>query len=319
MTFMMDKKSLQFQKGSILPLTLIILAILTSLAVSVSQQARETLENMNQIQHEWSNELEYRSVLQEVIQSLLLGEVNYNEISFNGKNIPIDGRVIQVKGVDVQVQDMAGVLNLGKYLYRDKTATWLFNLLRQATDKQTASHIRGEYIDWTDMDDIKSRYGMEAKDYYQLPGKKNQPRNAPLRHLDELLELPSMTAKLYNSKVGKYRLREHLTVGTCPFINIATASGVVLKAVFSLSDKQTMSIIKARQRRQWKKVERLLPKEHTAYNKLGLFIRNSIYRITIRKKNAASLTTTIMLNRYGSAPYKIQLWHYPDNERGWTL
>ena len=314
---MRTKQAFQLQKGSILPLTLIILAILTSLAVSVSHQARETLENMNQIQHEWRNELEYRSVLQEIIQSLLLGEVNYNEISFNEKNIPIDGRVIQIKGMDVQVQDMAGVLNLGRY--RDNTSTWLFNLLKQTTDKKTALHIRDEFIDWTDMDDIKRSYGMEARNYNRLLGKKNQPRNAPLRHLDEFLELPSMTAQLYNKKVGKYRFREHLTVGTYPFINIATASEAVLRAVFNLSDKQVASITNARQHKQWRKVARLLPKKHVTYNELGLFVHNFIFRIKIRKKNTASLTTTISLNPYGTAPYKIQLWYYPDNERGWTL
>ena len=314
---MTNKQVFQFQKGSILPLTLIILAILTSLAVSVSQQARETLKNMNQLQQEWRNELEYRSILQEIIQTLLVGEVNYNEITLNETSIPIDGRIIQIKGVDVQVQDMAGVLNIGGY--RDKTATRLFNLLRQATDKKTALHIRDEFIDWTDMDHIKHRYGMETKDYHQLPGEKNQPRNAPLRHLDEILELPSMTAQLYNKKVGKYRLREHLTVGAYPFINVATASKAVLRAVFKLSDKQVTSITNARQHKQWRKVARLLPKKHLAYSELGIFTHNFIYRIKIQKKNAASLMMTIKLNQYSTAPYKIQLWHYPDNERGWTI
>ena len=300
------------QRGSILPLTLIILAILTALAVSLSQQARSTLKDMEQLQQQWNNELIYRSVLQQLIQALLLGKSSYNEVVFDGKRIPIDGEFITIDGVDVSVQDSAGLLGLG-YYHPDR----VFNLLKQATDKKTALHIRDELADWIDADNIKQRYGMEANDY-QMAGKKYQPRNAPLRHLDELLELPSMTPVIYNKQIGKYRLREHLLVGGNGYLNAATASETVLKATLSLSDNQVSTIIRARELRQWSKVERLLPKIGEIFDDFGPFVRSNVYRIKIKKKNAAPLSVIIRLTHFYATPYKIQLWHYPDNERGWT-
>jgi len=300
------------QRGSILPLTLIIIAILTSFAVTLSQQARSTLKETQQQQQQWQNELQYRSLLQNIIQILLVGKKNYNEATLDKQQIFIDGRLMTINELQVQVQETSGLLGLAIY-----QPEWVLRLLQQATDATTAIHIRDELGDWIDKNSIKQRFGMESSDY-ALAKKAYKPRNTPLRHLDELLELPSMTAAIYNKKLGLYPLREHLLAGGGSHINVATATKAVLKAVFNLRPKKLQNLLIAREKQDWKAVKRLLPQYHLAYDEFGPFIGSAVYRIKISKKNAPTLSTIIRLTPFKSPPYQIQLWHYPDNERGWT-
>ncbi|KJV07664.1 hypothetical protein [Methylocucumis oryzae] len=63
------------QHGFVLPLALIMLAILTGLAVTLSEQAHTKMLEIQRQQTSWRNELEYRSALQQIIRILLTGEV----------------------------------------------------------------------------------------------------------------------------------------------------------------------------------------------------------------------------------------------------
>ncbi len=300
------------QTGAILPLTLIILSVLTAFAVTLSQQARNSLTVVMEQQQQWQQELKYRSVLQQVVQHLILGENNYNAVLFNGLRLPIDGEVITIDGVNVQVQDSAGLLGLGNY-----DPKVVLRLFMQVTDKNTALKIRDQLTDWIDADSLKHRSGMEKRDY-MFAGLNYLPRNTPLRHLDELLELPAMNAKIYNQILGKYPLRQHLLVSGYGFLNVATATEAVLKAVLDLSPQKLAYVIRARKQGAWKALEKRLPLFHSAFDEFGPFIPSIVYRVKISQADAPTLTTIIRLKRLLTMPYQTQIWYYPDDARGWN-
>lgn len=299
------------QHGFVLPLALIILAILTGLAMSLSEQARNKLQDIQRRQTEWQNELAYRSVVQQVVQILLTGEAVYNRVRLDNVQLPIDGQTVTISGLEVQIQDGAGLLGLG--WYRDN---WMNRLLRQLTTPKQANRISDELADWIDTDNIRRRYGMEALDYLSA-GKKYQPRNVAIRHLDELLELPSMTAELYNGNAERFGLRDLLLAGGSDHLNVATAAAPVLQAVLDVPAQQLQKILAARQNRNWPVLEKLIPEYHEAYGDYGPFAPGNLYRITLRKKDSAALTAVIRLTPTRSTPYEIVTWYYPDNERGW--
>lgn len=299
-------------RGFVLPLALIILAILSALAMGLSEQARNRLKEIQRQQIEWQNELAYRSVLQQVIQILLIGETRYNKIVLNNLQLPIDGRPVTMDGVSVAVQDSAGLLGLGWY-----RADWMRRLLQQISSKQTADRLSDELADWIDDDHVRRRYGLEVTEYFAA-GKKYQPRNAAIRSLDELLELPSMTAELYNGHADRPGLRELLIAGGSDHLNVATAPAPVLQAVLGLSAQQLGRILIARQQQNWLQISKLLPSGHEAYGDYGPFAPSNIFRIKIHRKNNAALLVDVRLTPTKPKPYEIILWHYPDHERGWN-
>lgn len=298
-------------RGFVLPLALIILAILSALAMGLSEQARNRLKEIQRQQIEWQNELAYRSVLQQVIQILLIGEVRYDKVVLNNLQLPIDGRPVTIAGLSVQAQDSAGLLGLGWY-----RADRMHRLLQQISTRKTADHISDELADWIDDDHVRRRYGLEVTEYFAA-GKKYQPRNAAIRNLDELLELPSMTAELYNGEADRPGLRELVIAGGSDHLNVATAPVPVLQAVLGLSAPQIGKIIIARQQQNWTQIAKLLPEFHEAYGDYGPFAPSNIFRIKIYRKNNAALLVDVRLTPAKPKPYEIILWHYPDHERGW--
>lgn len=279
--------------------------------MSLSGQARNKLQEIQRQQTAWQHELAYRSVLQHVIHILLAGETAYNRVRLDKLQIPIDGQTVTIKGLDVQIQDGAGLMGLGWY-----RADWMNRLLRQLTSPKNANRISDELADWIDADSIRRRNGMEAAGYLAA-NKGYLPRNAAIRTLDELLELPSMTAELYNGNAERFGLRDLLLVGGTDHINVATAVAPVLQAALDLSAQQTQKIISIRQHQNWAQLAKLLPEYHEAYGDYGPYTPSNVYRINIRKKNAAVLTAIIRLTPNKPTPYEIVIWDYPDNERGW--
>jgi len=299
------------QHGFVLPLALIMLAILTGLAVTLSEQAHTKMLEIQRQQTSWRNELEYRSALQQIIRILLTGEVVYNKVYLDPLALPIDGQRFKLKGLEVQIQDGAGLIGLGHY-----EPEWVLRLLSQFCGTEQALRITDELADWVDQDNARHRYGLESIDYLRQRHA-YLPRNIALRSLDELLELPSMTPELYNGDAERYGLKELLLTGGVDHLNIATAPAPVIQAVLGLSAQQTRKIISLRNSNNWTELNKLLPTYHRAFGEFGAYNASNLFRIRLRKQNDPALTVLLRLTFNKSTPYEILLWHYPDTYRGW--
>jgi general secretion pathway protein K len=298
------------QSGFVIPLTLIIISILITLATGLSHQARTQIKALQRTQTQWHNELIYRSVLQKLIHSLLTGQIAYNYVQIDQQKLPIDGRTITIDGVDIQIQDIAGLMALGSYQEEP-----FYRLLLQLIAPKTARRISQELTDWIDKNNLQQRYGMEAGDYNQA-GLPYQPRNKMIRSLDELLELPSMTFTLYNGSAQQPALRDLLIPGAGLNFNAATAPKQVLRAVLKASPEQWQAIWTARSAENWPFLQRLLLDFPGIFGDLGPFMPAFSYRIRMKIPDQKSLRVIIKLRPGHNPPYAIQQWYYPDDDRG---
>ena len=71
----------------------------------------------------------------------------------------------------------------------------LEGVLKSIMGSKEAAQVTAELRDWMDEDDRRRFRGFERADY-SSDGLPQRPRNAPLRSIDELLELPSVTPSL---------------------------------------------------------------------------------------------------------------------------
>lgn len=306
----MTLKNNNRQQGFVIPLVLIIIAILTSLAMGLSHQSRNQLKNLQRHETQWKTELAYRSALHRIIYALLIGQVDYNVVKVNQLEIPIDDRSFKIDDINVRLQDIAGLLSLG--IYRPE---WLYRLLAHLTDDQRAMRICQELGDWIDENNIVQRHGMELNDYIQA-GIAYRPRNKMIRSLDELLELPSMTNELYNGSETMQGLRDLLVAGGSQTINAATAPKIVLQAAINVPQEQWRSIWAARESENWSLLSKLLPAGSPAFADLGPFSPAYIYRIIMQKPGEKAMRIIVRLTPDNDPPYKIQQWYYPDDDRG---
>lgn len=298
------------QRGFVIPLALIIISILVMLAMGLSHQARTQIKALQRHQTQWQNELIYRSILQKVLYTLLTGQQVYNYMQSEPQKLPIDGRTITIDGVEVQIQDIAGLMGLGDY-----HEPQFYQLLLQLTTPEAAQRISQELTDWIDRDSLPLRHGMEATNYLQQ-GLSYQPRNKMIRGLDELLELPSMTFVLYNGTEKLLGLRNLTTSGISVTLNAATAPQAVLRAALNPSDEQWQSIWAARSAENWPLLQKLLLDFPSAFGDLGPFVSSDAFRIRLNLPNQKAMRVIVKLAPTHSPPYTIQQWYYPDDDRG---
>ncbi|MEQ1527911.1 MAG: hypothetical protein ABL925_01240 [Methylococcales bacterium] len=296
-------------RGFVIPLVLIIISILVVLSMGLSHLARNQIKTLQHSQTQWQSELIYRSVLHKLMHNLLIGKIAYNYVQ-SELRLPIDGRTFTMDGVEVQIQDTAGLMGLGAY-----QEAQLYQLLLQLTDLETAQRISHEFTDWVDKNNLQQRYGMEADNYIQaeLP---YQPRNKMIRSLDELLELPSMTLELYNGSAQQPGLRNFLVPGIGQTLNAATAPQPVMRAMLKASTKQWQAIWAARSAENWSLLEKLLRDFPGAFGDLGPFMPANTFRVIMKIPEQKAMRVVFSLTPGRNPPYAIQQWYYPDDDRG---
>lgn len=299
------------QRGFVIPLALIIISILVALAMGLSHQAKNQMANLQRQQEQWQSELRYRSVLQQLIHSLLTGNITYNKVQTGSLQIPLDGRPITLDGVEVSVQDASGLLSLA---INDQDQ--FYRLLLQLTDLESAQKISQEFTDWIDRNSLPQRHGMELSNYIQA-GLAYQPRNKMIRSLDELLELPSMTYELFNGSSKYPALRNLVVPGPVALnLNAATAPKQVLRALLNASDEQWQAIWTARTAENWPQLQKLLQSFPGLFNEIGPFFASTTYRFILKIPGQKAFRATIKLLPHAQPPYAIQQWYYPDDPRG---
>jgi len=302
-------KNIYDERGSVLPLTLIILAVLTTLSMMLSTLARSQMEEAQLLKDQWSAELEIHNSTQKVLWVLLTGKVGAHDVKNAGVSWPIDGTEISVENVDVRIQDVAGLMSLGHY---DIVGFRL--LLGKLTSSSVATQLANELGDWIDTDSLVRYKGKERAEY-TADGRHGFPRNDHLRSLDELLFLPTMTAEIYNgnSQAGTLGLRDLLVPGGVGWFNAATAPEVLLAPSLRISEQDAARLLAARSSGNWQQFQNIVRKAERTFD-MPLDTPSNEFRI-ISKSGEWKARMLIRLTPLKHVPFEILQWQYPDYDR----
>lgn len=280
-------------RGFALPLVLIVIALLTVLSMGLSHMARNGMADLQLRKDIWANEKVAQDIVHQSVYALLVGQYSERDLLYDGNTIPLDGRSFKWGEVSLQIQDEAGLMSLAFYNRKR------FNrLLNKLTDSKTASRISAELADWVDEDNIRQFEGMEASNYIS-GGLLQSPRNAPIRSLNELLELPSMTMELFNGKNNGIGLVDLIVAGGASHFNVATAPKYVLGPVLDLPVAFGAKMVEARNQENWAKVQSLIDKDSWIFNGLSPLSHGNRYRIAI--ESASGIVSRVQI---GLSPYR---------------
>jgi len=293
------------ERAFVLPLVLIVLALLSVLSMGLSQLAREKVLDVQLRKSLWHTESEAYDQLHRSLFILLAGQYREQEVVLGDQVLPIDGRWQQREGVRVSVQDVAGLYGLG--LYQPRV---LQHLLESFVDKNTALKVSMELKDWIDEDDETSYLGAESGDYVNL-NLSQRPRNAPLRSVEELLELPSMTLELFGGEGGFEGLSRLLVAGGDSHFNLPTAPDLLIGPLLGLPSAESKALVDAKRHKDWAEVTRLVNASHPVFDGYSPFAHGSRYRLLIDAGHR--VRTQVLLTPYGSSKlFKIIEWQAPD-------
>ncbi len=294
-------------QGFALPLTLIIISLLSVLAMGLSQVARNQMQDIQQRKSLWEDEKQAHNIIHESLYTLLTGEHHIDSVTLNDATLFLDGSLSTLPGAKVWVQDTAGLLSLALY-----NQSAFQRVLQKLTTSKNALKISMELADWIDKDNNRSFRGMETANYLNA-GLLQSPRNAPIRGIDELLELPSMTASIMNGSPNQPGLLQLVVAGGNDFVNIAVAPKEVLGAVLGLSEGQEQQLLAARRQKNWPLMLQLVNPESLVFNDASPFARSNRYRFIIEGGHKNRLRAQLKITPYANDRlFKLINWQMPD-------
>lgn len=296
-------------QGFALPITLIVLSLLTVLSMGLSQMAQQNLAKIQYRQETLNDELHLKSINQWVLYQLLVGKSDKNIKYNNAFTLPVDNTPILYKKVKVQVQDAAGLMGLHDYKIKP-----FEQLLNQLTTQQKASVIAAQLKDWIDEDSLISYQGMEIADYLKTQ-QPMLPRNSSIRSLDELLELPAMTPEIFNGNKDHMGLRDLLFAGGVSILNISTTPDILLGPMLGITGKKLAQIKMLKKTKNWQQLEKITDQMWMFYDTTALQ-QTYQYRVTLTLPNGKKSRSLYRLDSHNQKPYATIQWQYPDNDRG---
>ena len=289
-----------------MPLTMIVMAILTVLALSVVSKARYSLNETMARKDEFSDFLAINSAFQQTLLVLTAGRFEHNRVILGDINLPLDGRPVDFNGTVVAVQDFAGLANLVKATRGDFT-----NIFGLYTDTSTAQKIATDIDNWRNFDGASSPTSGSADIYV--------PRHSPMRSLDELLEIPGITGELYNgtsatakSNVQGMGIRDLLLVGGVGWYNFATMPEPLIRAFAGGGSNTISKLVTAREKAQWSEVKSLLTSMGVASELMMEPSSRFLIKMQAKHYKARAQVEVLIAN---SPLYKKTLWQFPDAAR----
>lgn len=299
--------SRQATLGFVLPLTLIVLALLAALSFGLSRMVSERVLDMQVRKDQWSNEKQIRNTLEQSVLALLVGNYGPQNVQHDGKVIPLNNESIGIDGFDIKIQSWSGLYSLslmGELGVR--------GVLEQMLDSRDAQSISAELGDWIDEDDRRRFRGLERADYVsaRMP---QRPRNAPLRSIDELVELPSIQPYMMNGSDTKPGLRDIFLAGGEDNFDLGTAPDILIGPVLGLDRQRVREVIEARKNQEWSKVRFLVDETHWVFNDHPVFYKGRKYRFVFEGKNGLKARTQVELTPFDlEGLFSIIDWQVPD-------
>ncbi|MCE0558532.1 MULTISPECIES: hypothetical protein [unclassified Motilimonas] len=284
--------------GAVLPLTLVILAILTIMALTLTQKSNGYLDQAIEYKKQWQAEIQIHNAEQRVLLTLISGHFSPGSITLGNTNLPIYSEpYVLSNDVEVKVQDEAGLINI--LHASSKTVVRLLNNLgysEQATD------ITNEAFAWqSPLRTIPVQLPLSA-------------RNLPFRSEDELLELPSMKPDYFNGKQdGTLPIKDYLLVSGPGWMNYAAMPEQVLTATLSLNLNELDRIKELRARNKWDELKPIfrgygMYGEGLEFSPSPNFIVNFSYKGYRAKGSYKMLSASHYL-------YEKRIWNFPKQDR----
>lgn len=295
--------------GFVLPITLIVLAVLTVLSMGLSQSARQDSVKIQQRKQLLNDELTLKNSQQWVLYQLLSSVPDKNFMRLEGAEIPVDNQTIKHGEVSIKIQDSAGLMGL--YYYRHKVFK---SLLSSLLVNDEAMRVSAQLKDWIDTDSRVSHQGMELAQYIEAH-EKMLPRNNMIRSLDELLELPGMTKELFNGVGQKPGLKELLLAGGVTGFNISTAPNILIGPMLGLSGNALAQVLQLKKSANWEQLEKLVT-NMPSFTESSPFDQSYQYRIIMTLQSGVQARSLVRLTPSKERPYRYKLWQYPDDDRG---
>jgi len=297
------------EKGFVLPMTLIVLALLTVLSMGLSQMARSSLSDVQARSDMFDAEVQLKGASQWALYQLLTGQPDKSFMRNGSAILPLNNTPVARNGVEIRVQDAAGLISLGYY---DEA---LFKRLMELyVPGQEAALIAARLGDWIDSDQRARPNGLEAVDYIKA-GLPMLPRNGPIRTLDELLEIPGLTAGIFNGDGNHQGLRDLVLAGGASYFNLASAPAEVIGPVLGLNAKEVKRLLVLRQNGDWRLLRESVV-SHDPYGRSSNFLPAQEFRIKLKTKSGYTARGLFLLRPAKPIPYDLILWQYPDFNRG---
>ena len=293
--------------GFALPLVLIILALLTALSFGLTRLVSANTQLLQERKTEWAEELQLRDALEKAVHMLLVGKYDPKSVSLDSARLPLNSAPAVINGLTVRVQSWSGLYSFSLLGYQNTNAVF-----RQMMDSKSAQRVSAELGDWID-EDTRGRFrGGEGADYATRK-MLQRPRNAPLRSIDEMLELPSVTPDMMNGRGKTPGFRDLFLAGGEDNFDLGTAPDILVGPLLGLSDAAAREIIKARKEADWSKVRFLIDENHWVFNDHPAFYKGQKYRLEFENKRGVTSRVQMKLTPYDpQGLYAIIDWQVPD-------
>ena len=293
--------------GFALPLVLIILALLTALSFGLTRLVSANMGLLQERKTEWAEELQVRDALDKAVHMLLVGKYDPKSVNVGSATLPLNGAPATIGGLTLRVQSWSGLYSLSSIGHQNTNAVF-----RQMMDSKSAQQLSAELSDWIDEDTRRRFRGGEGADY-ATKKMAQRPRNAPLRSIDELLELPSVTPDMMNGGDNTPGFRDIFLAGGEDNFDLGTAPDILVGPVLGLSGGTASEVIKVRKAADWSKVRFLVDENHWVFNDYPPFFKGLNYRLEFENKRGVTSRVQVKLTPYDpQGLYAIIDWQVPD-------
>ena len=297
--------------GFVLPVVLIVLALLTVMSMAMSQMARDRVAEIQMRKELWEREKAARAASEAIIYALLTGSYGIRSCRSGDVELNIDGRPSEIMNAPVVVQDGAGLFSLAFY----NEAKFRL-LIEKLVDANTARKISAELGDWIDEDSRARFRGLESAGY-RARGLPQRPRNAPVRSVEELLQLPSMTADIFYGAEGKPGIRELVLAGGSDHFNMGTAPEWVLGPMLGTRGAHESALLSAKLRENWQAMLEMVSPVDWVFNQASPLAPGARYVVKFPAGEDAPIRLHVYLDPFAEdIPYKLIDWRVPDYGSG---
>jgi len=296
-------------RGFALPLVLIVLALLTTLAMGLSRMARIQTSQMQFEQQMWQINLKMMDARESLVLAFLTGRKGRNIIQYKKMKIPVDGRPFFLNGVKIEVQDTAGLIGLEPY---DELT--FQRLLSQLASPEEARILAAALGDWVDEDGRTRLYGMESQAYASQTGG-GVLRNRPLRTLSELMEVYGFTKELFYGRDGSQGLRDLVVLGAVDDFNADVAPEVVLRAKLGFNASKVRQLIVLRESQSWRRFDDYVRLSAFAGDE-SMHLVGGRFIIRMEMEGVRARGYLLLMPDMNDRPYMLYLWQFPDASTG---
>ena len=283
------------QRGMILPLTLLILAILLIMSSLMIKRSDGQLNRLHVDRKLWQAQLKFHSAEQRVQFAMLVGEQEPGGYRLGETFIATDNEPLLLSNeVTIKVQDQAGLLSL---FYINKSL--LLSLLNSYYSADQASIVANAIIDWQNIH-AEIPYG----------------RAAPFRSLDELMLIPGITPAIYNGTAEQPGLKHWLTLSGSSWVNFGAISPQLMARIYSAGELEINAFLEARKRGRWSRVQEIL--FDWSLSNEYMLTPSSRYMIEYEYQGIRA-RGDYQLRASAGTPARRRAWYFPDVTRTFRM